>query len=286
MSSPIQLAWSMLAQLQRREIQALAETIGVQPIFLKAVWADEVLFNGTGSRSGGDIDVLIAPDRFREFAKVLTGAGYSRVRVASHKVTSDIGDKEWLFRKAGAFLPIDLHRGLSEHFPSATKPFLQRVKEYPAANGSIWSLVEEDQVLYCVMHYMGHRFELDERHLADISALAAKHPLDWDVIRRRAEGLSLQIPMALLVEALRNRGASAPPPQTFAVGRRLESRLAWARSWIAVDQGFSRVNRSEAKWQLYLDLLYRFPRLKAKPLDSVRTAVKYVGLRIADVLIR
>jgi hypothetical protein len=283
-SNPAHIAWSMVAQAQRQQLVALGQAAGIRPVFLKAVWADEVLYGGNGQRIGGDIDILIAAQQFRAFAKALESAGYRRIVAKSHQATSDYGDKEWLFQKPGGLLPVDLHRGLSEHFPAATEAFLARAKEYPSSQGTILSLQEEDQVLYCVMHYIGHQFFLDERHINDIAKLTHAVTLDWDEIRARALSLAMLVPMALLVRALEHLGARVPVPEFFLGSSRLMNRYAWAQTWIGTTAGLSRIDGPQSKRQLYIDLLYRIPRLKGRPQDSLRTLAKYVALRAVDAL--
>lgn len=272
----------MVAQRQRYQLVELGKLWGIRPVFLKAAWADEVLYGGQGRRIGGDIDVLIQPGEFRTYAKALETLGYRRIVSVSHRFTSDFGDKEWSFKQPGGLLPVDLHRGLSEHFSAATKPFLNRVKEYPTPTGSILSLEEEDQVLYCVMHYMGHQFFLDGRHLEDTARLTEAFALNWDEIRRRAVALGMLVPMALLVQALKHFGAASPEPEFFLASGRLARRFRWAQGWVDTSVGLGRKDGTQTKRRLYEDLLYRIPRLKGRPLDPAKTVAKYLTLRLGD----
>lgn len=282
-SSSNRLAWSLLAQSQRLQLEGVASRLGIKLIFLKAVWADEVLFGGVGTRIGGDIDVLVEPSRFHQFAAALEGEGYTRMVSSSHRVTSDYGDKEWAFKKSGAFLPIDLHRTISDQFRSATHGFIARAKAYQTATGSILSLEEEDQVLYCVMHYIGHMFFLDGRHLGDVARLLQTVPLDWGVIRSRARTLGLTVAMALLSEALHGIGADVPDVGFFLENPKLVAAHQWAKTWVSTTGGLSRKQpQSQSKTQLYVDLLYRVPRLKGRPQDAAWVAARYLALRLGD----
>lgn len=272
----------MVAQMQRRELAALGERLSAPVVFLKAVWADEVLYGGAGNRIGNDIDILVPNSHFRLFARGLEGQGYHKVVASTHPMTSEYGDKEWLFTKPGAALPIDLHRSLSDHFPDATPHFLARRKTYQTKGGGIVSLDEGDQVLYCVIHYMGHGFVLNDRHLQDIVRLSQGAPLDWEAIRSRAAALKMQVPMALLADALAKLGAMCPEPTFFLQTPRLLRRYRWAQKWVGTSKGFSRLSSNRSKLQLYIDLLYRFPRLGGRPSAGVTFLPRYFALRLAD----
>ncbi len=278
----LHLGWSVVARAQRREIASIAEKAGVRAIFLKAAWADEILYGGEGARHGADIDVFCPGAAFRKLAVALQQAGYERKIVKGYRATSDLGDKEWSFAAAHGGLPLDLHRALSEHYRSCTLPFARRAKTYSTADGdAICSLDEEDQILFCAIHHVNHGFDLDGRHLNDIAELVRAREIDWQAVKKRSRQHGLQVPMALMFESLEGRGARVPEPNSFLDSHYQRITFRWAKGWVETSPGLKRKDRHGTGEQ-YLDMLYRLPRLTGRPLVPPWLLLRYVLLRGLD----
>ena len=143
------LAQSLIVQNQRRHLTKIGQDCGTPVVFLKAAWADPVLYDGRGQRTGSDIDILIAPRVFGAFAAALERDGYRRYRVATHPVTGHF-DRAWTFCPAVAEMTVDVHRrlGLWPWFELHTDAHLGRAIAYPSCHGPVLSLAPEDQLVF------------------------------------------------------------------------------------------------------------------------------------------
>ena len=106
---------SLLIKAQRGTLDAIGAAVGTPVVYLKAAWADPVLYGGRGERTGSDIDILVRPDRFEAFAAELTARGFRRYDFdGSHAYDRYFGHKEWTFEPPAGALTVDLHRALTE----------------------------------------------------------------------------------------------------------------------------------------------------------------------------
>lgn len=207
------LQQSLLVLRQRQLLDAVGAEVGTPVLYLKAAWADPVLYDGRGLRTGGDLDVLVRPHRFEAFAQALKRAGFRRYREPWHMVTHRLVGKAWLFNAPPHALAVDLHRDLVDRpwFHVDIESWIDRARAYPSVDGPILSLAPEDQVLYACAHYASHRYVLGPQHLHDIQRLIAQHPIDWNLVRTRARAANLLVPLALLVDALDAGGCHVEP---------------------------------------------------------------------------
>lgn len=206
------LQQSLLIQAQRRRLDTIGARIGTTVLYLKAAWADPVLYGGLGQRVGGDVDVLVRPRDFQRFANELLKEGFRRHREPWHVASHRLIGKAWLFEPPRDALPVDLHRDLADRpwFTIAVNEWIDRAQFYPSVDGPILSLSPEDQVLYAAAHYANHRYNLGEQHLNDVSLLLSRYEVNWRLIWLRAKASQLRVALALFVEALRARNASVP----------------------------------------------------------------------------
>jgi hypothetical protein len=207
------LVQSLLIKAQRQQLDEIGRQVGTQVAYLKAAWADPVLYGGRGERTGGDIDVLVRPAGFAAFAEALLARGFRRHLHPSASYERYFGHKEWTFGAPPGALAVDLHRDLTEPIwhDMHTDELMDRAMAWPSVDGPILSLDAEDQVLYAAAHYSNHFYDLDPRHLDDCVHLVRGFPVDWAQVWRRAERASLTLPVALLVDALAARGCALGP---------------------------------------------------------------------------
>jgi hypothetical protein len=277
--SPAGLAQSLLMSAHRRLLDELGRAVGTPVVFLKAAWADPVLRGGRGERVGGDVDVLVEAKSFHRFARALTAHGYRHLVVPRRWATTRV-HQAWVFANDNNPLPIDLHRGLTVgpwfHLPA--RECLARAIAYDGAAGPVLSLCPEDQVLYAAVHYCNHRFSIDQRHLDDVVDLARARAIDWSTLESRATRYGLLLPLALVLEALRARGVSAPPLRS--PGPLFDLRLWRAHHWIATAPALARKRDTGPVH----DMLFRVPLLSSRPLALPTFLGRYAGLRVLDAM--
>jgi hypothetical protein len=225
------LVQSLLIKAQRIELDRIGAALGTPVLYLKAAWADPVLYGGRGERVGTDIDVLVSPGRFEVFAQVLETQGFRRVAHPSGAYERYFGHKEWSFQPPAGQLAIDLHRQLTEPvwWSFDSEALLARARAWPSVDGPILSLDAEDQLLYAAAHYANHLYDaIDGRHLGDCERLLAQHPIDWELTWQRARMARMRLPLALLVDALAARGVplAANAQGSRALALRLRERAA------------------------------------------------------------
>jgi hypothetical protein len=241
-------------------------------VYLKAAWADPVLYGGTGQRWGSDIDVLVRPSAFFAFARALEAQGFRRYVVPWLRATFRLGYKAWTFEGLPRWMTVDLHRGIAEApwFDLPPGPCIDRAVAYDSVDGPILSLGPEDQILYAAAHYGQHRFTIDHRHLDDIERLLAIRAVDWPVVFERARPLGLAVPVGLLLESLRARGVGVPlPPPSW--------RLAYAHRWVS-----PRLERRLPPSR-FVDNAVRMPLLSGRPAALPRFVAGYLSMRALDV---
>ena len=227
------LIQSLLIKAQRAQLDDIGRRVGTPVLYLKAAWADPVLYGGRGERTGSDIDVLVRPDAFEAFAAELEKLRFKRYAHPSPSYERYFGHKEWSFEPPPGSLSVDLHRELTEPiwYELAAEAVITRAKAWPSVDGPILSLDAADQILYGAAHYANHFYDLDDKHLEDchrlLARFAAEHPVDWALVWQRARQASMTLPVALFVDALLARGVSgegALGDRSFAL--RLRRRLA------------------------------------------------------------
>jgi hypothetical protein len=207
------LVQSLLIKAQRATLDDIGRRVGTPVVYLKAAWADPVLYGGRGERTGCDIDILVQPERFEAFGAELTALGFQRYdHEGAAAYERYFGHKEWMFEPPAGALTVDLHRGLTEPiwFELSAAELLARAVAWDSVDGPILSLCPEDQILYAAAHYANHFYLLDDRHAEDCHRLLARQAVDWSACETHARRARLSLPLALLIETLRARGDQIP----------------------------------------------------------------------------
>ena len=207
------MAWSLTVCALRRRLTEIGQTVGTPVVFLKAAWADPVLYGGSGQRTGADVDVLVSAGRFDVFASALLALGYRRDFTPTHPVMSFTGKEATFTPGDGKGIAIDLHRALANapFFALPADACLARAIHYPSPDGPVLSLSPADQVLYAAVHYANHGPILDRRHVNDIVRLLSRSEIDWPALRAQARRGGFALPFAWLAGELRRAGAALPP---------------------------------------------------------------------------
>ncbi len=206
---------SLALNAGRKLLCEIAEEIGGPVLFLKAAWADPVLYGGQGERSGSDIDILVRGEHFDSFVAALEKRGFSRWEGLEGNRGRYFDAKEITFSPppGSLFLTVDLHRELTDPcwFHCPVPELFERAVSYATPEGPILSLAPEDQVTYACLHYANHVFDLDERHLNDVKRLIDAFPIDWKVVEERATRMALRVALHLLRDGLLRSGGPDVP---------------------------------------------------------------------------
>lgn len=207
---------SLAMRAQRELLTDMAQQLGSPIVFLKAAWADPVLYGGMGVRLGTDIDVLVPSQHFIPMRDLLLERGFAEYRRRQGIRGQYLEAREITLQapKKSAYLAVDLHRALAEPcwFRYPTEPLFARLQVYEGSGYSIPSLCPEDQVVYACVHYGAHAFDLDERHLMDVAKLVCRFNIDWRTVQERATAAGLQTVLALLLDSLRHTEAAEHIP--------------------------------------------------------------------------
>jgi hypothetical protein len=274
------LVQSMVIEEQRRLLDEIGHAVGTPVVYLKAAWADPVLYGGRGERVGSDVDVLVRPAAFAAVGHALEARGFRRSSVPWSRASNRWGHKAWVYQGPPPGLGIDLHRGLADPhwFDLPPDECLDRAVAYDGAAGPVLSLGPEDQILYAAVHYANHRFGIDQRHIADVARLVAARPIDWEAVDERARRYGLRLPLALLLEALHARGAPVPvvPSGQNTV---LAWRLAFARRWVETAPALRR-RPPQAR---FVDIGLRLPLLSDRATALPRYVASFALWRTLDV---
>lgn len=236
------LVQSLLIKQQRDELDEIGRAVGTPVVYLKAAWADPVLYGGRGERTGCDVDALVSPDAFAPFAEALLARGFVRHEHPSPSYERYFGHKEWSFRAPAGAMPVDLHRALTEPvwYDLPTADLIARAVFWESVDGPILSLGAEDQLLYAAAHYANHFYDLDAKHLEDCQKLVAKHRIDGRALWRRARAAHLSLPLALLLEALAARGSEVRGADDDPHSAWLGLRKRLAERWVTTRPGLQR----------------------------------------------
>ncbi len=267
------LVQSLLIKAQRGALDEIGRKVGSKVVYLKAAWADPVLYGGRGARTGCDVDILVQPEAFAAFATELTARGFQRYDFnGATAYDRYFGHKEWTFQPPAGALTVDLHRGLTEPvwFELAPRELLARAVAWDSVDGPILSLCAEDQILYAAAHHANHCYALDDRHTADCRHLLARQPIDWDLCEARARRAALSLPLVLLADTLR-AGGSAIPPLALERHRPLRLRRHLVERWVATRPQL----HLRAGVSRYLRHLVLKPLLSDRPSALPRVAATY-----------
>lgn len=223
------LQQSLFIMAQRRHLDELGARVGTPVLYLKAAWADPVLYGGGGLRPGCDLDILVRPARFAAFAEALLAQGFRRFREPWHMASQRLIGKAWLYLPppTADLVAVDLHRGVADKpwFQVPADELLDRAVAYASVDGPILSLAPEDQIVYAATHYANHRYEMKHHHLNDVVLLLKKYPVNWDLVWLRAGRAQAMLPIMLLAAALRHRGVVVPPAPANDAWLRWRSRM-------------------------------------------------------------
>jgi hypothetical protein len=272
---PPGLAQSIVIAQQRKLLDEIGVEVGTPVVYVKAAWADPVLYAGRGERVGSDVDILVRAHAFEAFAAQLARHGYTRRVYPQHLATND-AFREWAFEGPTGTMPIDLHRGLANEpwFALDPKALIDRAEAYPSTDGPILSLAPEDQVVYAATHYANSLYRIDGRHLRDTEILLGLRAVDWDAVLGRAADAYLDVALLLLLKALKSRGSAVPEPRPTPEQK---LRLKWLEAFVDPAQ-LSRGRWRHDRLDVFVIMAAVSTRRRALP----RFLFDYARLRLAD----
>ncbi len=202
------IARSLLVKRQRTLLDDIGARRGTPVVYLKAAWADPVLYGGRGERSGCDIDVLISAKAYDAFAAELLAAGFRKQPTLGLLTT-----KGETFRGPTGHLDVDLHRGLAQPpwFRTPDAAMLMRARPFDSPDGPIVGLSPTDQIVHLVAHSANSRFDLADRHLNDGLRVLDRFDIDWDAIMAACRDGFLEVALHIVTRLLVDHGARVPP---------------------------------------------------------------------------
>jgi len=246
------LIQSLALRAQRELIREVGAELNAPVLFLKAAWADPVLYGNEGKRYGTDVDVLVRREDFEVFAERLEKRGFRRATGLAGERGRYFEYKETGLHppKGSGYLPIDLHRALTNPiwFNCNPNDLFSRSRTYEVGAEKITSLCPEDQIIHACLHYAGHALDLDSRHLEDIQRLVAAFPIDWNAVKERAIATRCMTMLYLLQSALQSMGTDISPAPV----RRDFQMKAWAIRKLVEPDLRMRRQRPRSRWVDYL----------------------------------
>jgi hypothetical protein len=274
---------AMVLHRQRAMLREVAREVGADLLFLKAAWADPVLYGGRGVRVGSDLDALVSPGRFEAFAAALEQRGFRRYEPPTHRATNEWGSKEWSYGHPGAWMPVDLHRGLATPpwFDLDAARVFSRARDWRAGDEVIRSLGAEDQILYAAVHYANHLYTIDGRHAEDVLRLLGREALDWVLVFGEAERGGMRLVLQLLLEHLRARGVDVPATPWEAEAS-MRARRQLIGRWIEVGATLGRRRPMGRRLGVLLERPVLSDRWRGLPVWAAR----YAALRALDRVLR
>lgn len=274
---------ALLFYRQRALLREIGREVGADVLFLKAAWSDATLYGGCGVRTGSDLDVLVSPERFVLFATALEQRGFRRFEPSTHRATIEWGSKEWTYGHPGAWMPVDLHRGLAEQpwFDLDPTAVFARARDWDADGEAIRSLGAEDQLLYAALHYANHLYAIDGRHAEDVVRLLQRETLDWALVFAEADRGGMRLVLQLLLEHLRARGVDVPatPWELQPAMRARRRMIGW---WVEAGETIGRRRPMGRRSAVLLER----PVLSDRWEGLARWAVRYAALRALDRVLR
>lgn len=206
------LLQSLVIKAQRQTLDEIGRAVGTDVVYLKAAWADPVLYGGRGERTGTDVDVLVRPQAFWPFAEALEARGFRLIDVGPEDRAADHVATAGTFEAPPGQMAVDLHRNLTyaPWFELDSDAMIDRAIAYPSIDGPILSLSPEDQIVYAAAHQANHGFAFHEKQIDDVVALLRMRPIDWDVVVSRAGTAHLRLALAMVGDGLVARGVSLP----------------------------------------------------------------------------
>ncbi|HMK96301.1 MAG TPA: nucleotidyltransferase family protein, partial [Acidimicrobiales bacterium] len=193
---------------------AALESAGVAWVVLKGPALAELSYGHT-PRGYSDLDLLVAPSRFKEAVRALEGAGLTfaqrnwplMVKVARGQVTMAFkGDPS-----------VDLHwhfvykRSVRERFMLPTEELLGRRRLVKLGNVDAWVLEPTDFAIHIALHAAwsgAHQL----RWLVDIERTMTNQPPQWDEFVRRCRAWRISLPVSVALNRARQT-VGAPVPE-------------------------------------------------------------------------
>ena len=196
------------------------ESAGIDALAFKGPLLAQIVYEDTGLRQAGDLDILIHPNDFHRAAEVLRELAYKmEPQLTQAQEKSHLRfDCEIQFVHEDAFSVVDLHWGMTpKTFPLAltADEFLSNRKKVDFAGHSIETFGDEDLVFYLSVHAAKHYFRRLERMTTLAELMRSNSKLSWAAVMakaRRAKAERITCLALMLVESL----YGLPVPEAFA----------------------------------------------------------------------
>jgi|GEM_PF-627043 len=196
------------------------ESAGIESLAFKGPLLAQLVYEDTGLRQAGDMDVLIHPNDFHRAAEVLRELDYEmEPRLTRAQQKSHLGFHcEIQFFNEDRWRVVDLHWGITpKTFPLAltSSDFLENRRKVSLAGYSIQTLTDEDLVFYLSVHAAKHHFRKLEWITTIAEFIRKNSALSWPAVIARARKAKAERITCLAVMLVKSF-YDLPVPEAFA----------------------------------------------------------------------
>ena len=246
--------WRTLAQIRQvNELLALIERLHsreIEVVCYKGPALAYLAFNGASGREWGDLDLLIAPEKYEQAVELLKADGFEPEQKKIPRCYLKLAYEITLIHRQRR-VTVDLHRSaFSEAFRdsfslSQKTPFAIQVNGH-----QVETFDPEEHLVLLAIHGSKHGWR-ELRWVYDLVALCRSHPLDWQRVGEVAR-MSGGVKSLSLGLALANRLFLLETPANWELSNNLEPLVDKARLHMFVQRpGLGELHRFQ--WQLFDD---------------------------------
>jgi len=203
---------------------ALADRLaraGVPTILHKGGALAPLIYDRTEDRPMVDIDVIIRPEDWTRVHEMLLA---SRYRLPPGEGTDFWRENYYNMAVASPEDPpasFDLHWSITQEgrYNISTEDLFQRAVPFTWDGRRLLRMGNEDLLLSLFLHLAYHYFEARLLWLYDMKRLMQAWPIDWNVLRERADAWGLRTVVALNLSFLAKVFPEAIPPEALGAAR-------------------------------------------------------------------
>lgn len=246
-----------------QEIRARLEPIGVEPIVIKGIAAEKMLYDRTGDRPCHDLDLVIGEPDLEAVPAVLGAFGLPPARISSVAGLLEKRQLQHLDLRWGG-LSIDLHFDpLKLGIRSRTQRTIAMCTTHLTdERGTLRVLSPEAALLSFLTHLNKDRFAYLGAYL-DVARLTERGDLDWELFTTLVKAEGLEVPVYRSLDVVREELGLRTVPSLTAESWRTK---VWDRLWPAEARLRGRAGRT-ANPRLHLMML---PLAHGRWLDTTR----------------
>lgn len=216
-------AANLLLSAKIIDIFQVFQTNEIPVLLIKGLAVENWLYKTPGTRSSGDIDLLINPKDWKSALTCMESMGYQMNSISERLVPNSQLSKQFLktqkdvaFYHSSNNLLVELHWRFSPNhnvFPLSFERAWNSRKNFNIRGESLQSLSEEMHAIYLCYHGSKHRWER-LFWLYDIAKLMLNDKLNWKAVLKLAQQLNAKHSLGFAL-VLASRIFLIPIPQTI-----------------------------------------------------------------------